>query len=76
MVHGHPSPPVLYTFPTNATPGDDRPNLIDSLTNFVLKAQENAIEHRGKFTIALSGGSLPNNLKKLVEVDGVQWDKW
>jgi hypothetical protein len=76
MVHGHPSPPVLYTFPTEHKQGDTRPSLIDSLTNFVLKAEQNAIEHRGKFTIALSGGSLPNNLKKLVDAEGVQWDKW
>lgn len=76
MVHGHPSPPVLYTFPTEHKEGDTRPSLIDSLTNFVLKAEQNAIEHRGKFTIALSGGSLPNNLKKLVDAEGVQWDKW
>lgn len=49
---------------------------MDSLANFVVKAQKDAIEKRGKFTLALSGGSLPNNLKGLIGQEGVQWDKW
>jgi 6-phosphogluconolactonase len=49
---------------------------VDSLANFVVKAQKDAIEKRGKFTLALSGGSLPNNLKGLIGQEGVQWDKW
>ncbi|KAL7423842.1 suppressor of los1-1 [Cryptotrichosporon argae] len=69
MVQGQASVPVLYTF-------DGLENLTSSLANFVRKAQSDAIEHRGVFTIALSGGSLPNNLKPLVGLDGIQWDKW
>ncbi len=64
-----PAPPVLYSFPTTE-------NLVSSLANFVIKAQKDAIEKRGKFTLALSGGSLPNNLKGLVGQEGVHWDKW
>lgn len=63
------APPVLYTF-------DDSSKLQNSLANFVLKAQTDAINHRGTFTIALSGGSLPNQLKPLAEMEGVAWDKW
>ncbi len=64
-----PAPPVFYSFPSPS-------KLVDSLANFVVKAQNDAIDKRGKFTLALSGGSLPNNLKGLVGQQGVQWDKW
>lgn len=63
------SPPVLYTF-------DDSSHLQNSLANFISKAQNDAIGKRGSFTIALSGGSLPNNLKPLTEIKEIQWDKW
>ncbi|WVN90246.1 6-phosphogluconolactonase [Cryptococcus depauperatus CBS 7841] len=63
------APPVLYSF-------DNTEELQSSLANFILKAQTAAIEHRGIFTIALSGGSLPNNLKPLSSLKGIHWDKW
>lgn len=61
--------PVLYSF-------EDVPKLTESLANFVTKAQSDAIAKRGIFTIALSGGSLPNNLRALIDKDDIQWDKW
>jgi 6-phosphogluconolactonase len=61
--------PVLYKYP-------GAPELQSSLANFILKAQTDAIAKRDKFTIALSGGSLPDNLSKLKDVEGIQWDKW
>ncbi|TXT14766.1 uncharacterized protein COLE_00959 [Cutaneotrichosporon oleaginosum] len=64
-----PSVPVLYTF-------EDSTELQSSLADFILSAQNDAIAQRGKFTIALSGGSLPNNLKPLAALKDVQWDKW
>jgi len=64
-----PSAPVLYRFPEVS-------DLTSSLANFIRKAQTDAIAKRGQFTIALSGGSLPNNLKPLAELNGIQWDKW
>lgn len=64
-----PAPPVFYSFPDNN-------HLVESLANFVIKAQNDAIDKRGKFTLALSGGSLPNNLRGLAGQQGVQWDKW
>ena len=69
MPTGATAPPVLYTFP-------ELPDLTSSLANFILKAQNDAIAKRGSFTIALSGGSLPNNLKPLTKLDEIQWDKW
>ncbi|OCF54828.1 6-phosphogluconolactonase [Kwoniella mangroviensis CBS 10435] len=64
-----PAPPVFYSFPKVDV-------LQDSLANFVVKAQRDAVEKRGKFTIALSRGSLAANLKGLVGQENVQWDKW
>lgn len=48
----------------------------DSLANFVIKAQRDAVDKRGKFTLALSGGSLAANLRGLADQENVQWDKW
>ncbi|GFZ45123.1 6-phosphogluconolactonase-like protein 1 [Saitozyma sp. JCM 24511] len=64
-----PAPPVFYSFQNNDI-------LVDSLANFVVKAQRDAVEKRGKFTIALSRGSLAANLRGLVGQENVQWDKW
>ncbi|WVN85082.1 6-phosphogluconolactonase [Cryptococcus depauperatus CBS 7841] len=64
-----PAPPVFYSF-------RDTEVLIDSLANFVIKAQRDAVEKRGKFSIALSRGSLAANLRGLVGQENVQWDKW
>lgn len=66
---GTPAAPVVYTFP-------EVPSLQESLANFIVKAQTDAIAKRGRFTIALSGGSLPNNLKPLVNHKDIEWDKW
>ncbi|KAK8858638.1 6-phosphogluconolactonase [Kwoniella newhampshirensis] len=64
-----PAPPVFYSFNTTDV-------LVDSLANFVVKAQRDAVEKRGKFTIALSRGTLAANLRGLVGQENVQWDKW
>ncbi|WOO81291.1 putative 6-phosphogluconolactonase [Vanrija pseudolonga] len=61
--------PVLYSF-------DAVPTLQKSLADFIVKAQAEAVAARGQFTIALSGGSLPNNLKPLADIPGIHWDKW
>lgn len=43
----------------------------------MIKAQDEAIAKRKKFTLAVSGGSLANQLVAgLSGRDGVQWDKW
>jgi 6-phosphogluconolactonase len=64
-----PAPPVFYSFKSNDI-------LVDSLANFVVKAQRDAVEKRGKFTIGLSRGTLAANLRGLVGQENVQWDKW
>ncbi|KAI0067890.1 6-phosphogluconolactonase [Artomyces pyxidatus] len=64
-----PAAPVLYSFPST---GD----LSNSLADFILKAQREALEKRGKFTIAISGGSLPKTLTALIDKPGIKWNKW
>jgi 6-phosphogluconolactonase len=51
----------------------DIPSLLCAWVGQVAKA---SIAKSGKFTIALSGGSLPNNLVALSEQDGVDFSKW
>ncbi|KAG9000072.1 suppressor of los1-1 [Tulasnella sp. JGI-2019a] len=64
-----PATPVLYSFASTDI-------LVESLASFIIKTQHEAIEKKGKFTIALSGGSLPKMLKGLIGAEGVEYDKW
>ncbi|TCD67539.1 suppressor of los1-1 [Steccherinum ochraceum] len=64
-----PSAPILTSF-------SNPEELVDSLARFILKAQRESIEKKGKFTIAFSGGSLPAQLEGLIGRPGVKWDKW
>jgi len=64
-----PTPPILYSFSSSDA-------LVSSLASFILKAQHESIEKKNKFTIALSGGSLPKMLKGLIGAEGVEWEKW
>jgi Glucosamine-6-phosphate isomerases/6-phosphogluconolactonase len=68
-MHSPPNPPVLYSFSST----DD---VVQALANFILKAQKDALEKKDRFTIALSGGSLPKMLKGLIDLRGIKWDKW
>jgi len=61
--------PVLYSFAEPA-------QLISSLATFIIKAQTEAIDKKGKFSIAISGGSLPKHLAGLVGHPDAKWDKW
>jgi len=63
------SQPVVYSF-------SDIPRLSDSLAEYIIKAQTEAIEKRKRFTVAISGGSLPKTLTALLTKQGVKWDKW
>ena len=69
--HVHPPPhdPILLSFP-------DKEALTKSLAEFVGKAQRESIDKRGKFTVALSGGSLPKLLGGLVDASGIKWKNW
>lgn len=61
--------PILNSFASHEA-------LEEALVEFILKAQREAIEKKGRFSIALSGGSLPKKLSKLINNPRVKWDKW
>jgi len=61
--------PVVYSFSDTST-------LSDSLAEYILKAQRESIDKRGRFTVAITGGSLPKTLTALISKSGVRWDKW
>jgi len=61
--------PVLYSFPSV-----DKLN--DALAAYITKIQSEAVNKKGRFTIAISGGSLPKTLRGLIGRPGVTWDKW
>lgn len=61
--------PILLSFPTSDA-------LVDALATFVIKAQKEAVEKKGRFTVAISGGSLPKQLNALIDKPSVKWDKW
>ncbi|KAG8999828.1 suppressor of los1-1 [Tulasnella sp. 427] len=69
MLNAVPSQPILYSFP-------DADSLVKDLASFILKAQFEAIDKRGRFTLALSGGSLPKMLNGLIGNEQVEWEKW
>jgi len=69
MAHQPPSAPILLTFP-------DTDELVQDLAKFIIKAQKDAIDKKGRFTIALSGGSLPKMLRGLIENSAVKWKNW
>jgi 6-phosphogluconolactonase len=51
-------------------------NLASDVSAFVKAASEEAISERGKFVVALSGGSLPSNLLPLLQDVSVDFSKW
>ncbi|KAK4047866.1 suppressor of los1-1 [Microbotryomycetes sp. JL221] len=61
--------PVLYSWKTTD-------ELADGLASFVLAAQDEALKKSSTFKLAISGGSLPKSLGKLVDRPDVKWDKW
>lgn len=61
--------PVLHSFA-------DPAQLIRSLADYIIKAQTEAIDKKNKFSIAISGGSLPKQLAGLVGHPAAKWDKW
>ncbi|GAA5959835.1 hypothetical protein JCM21900_005246 [Sporobolomyces salmonicolor] len=66
-------PPVLFSFSNT----HNLQEVADAINTFVIEAQTQSIERRGKFIVALSGGDLPQLLAQaLVADDRVEWDKW
>ncbi|KAH7883917.1 hypothetical protein F5I97DRAFT_1969191 [Phlebopus sp. FC_14] len=68
-MHQPPSPPSLFSFSSSA-------ELTESLASFIVKAQKESIDKKGRFSVALSGGSLPKQLNGLINNPAVKWDKW
>ncbi|KAK7058241.1 suppressor of los1-1 [Paramarasmius palmivorus] len=68
-VHHPPNPPVVHSFPSSDA-------LVESLAAFVIHAQKDAIDKKGRFTLAISGGSLPKMLRGLIGNPSVKWDLW
>lgn len=68
-MHAVPATPVLYV-------QNNSEDVVRALAEYVLQAQKEAVEKKGRFTVALSGGSLPKNLRGLIGMEGVNWDKW
>lgn len=66
---GQATQPILYSFSSTD-------KLVEALAQFIIKVQKDAIDKKGRFTIALSGGSLPKQLKGLIGREGVKWEKW
>ncbi|PSR71316.1 hypothetical protein PHLCEN_2v12830 [Hermanssonia centrifuga] len=64
-----PSAPILCSFANSD-------ELVESLAHFIIKAQKESVQRKGKFTVAVSGGSLPQQLNGLIGKPGVKWDKW
>jgi 6-phosphogluconolactonase len=69
MAHHSPNPAILNSF-ANAD------EIVDSLAFFIASAQKEAIDKKGRFTVALSGGSLPKMLRGLIGNPSIKWDKW
>jgi 6-phosphogluconolactonase len=63
------SDPIFYSFSNT----DDLQN---ALASFIAKAQTKSISEREKFSVAISGGSLPKMLSGLVGHPEIKWDKW
>ncbi|KAJ7225759.1 6-phosphogluconolactonase [Mycena pura] len=69
MAHPAPHPAILCSFA-------DADSIVESLAAFVVQAQKESIDKKGRFTVALSGGSLPKMLRGLIGNPAVKWDKW
>jgi 6-phosphogluconolactonase len=53
----------------------DKPALVARALELILSKLETAIEQRGQFTIALSGGSTPKPLYEAIATQKLPWDK-
>lgn len=53
----------------------DQPTLVARALELILSKLETAIEQRGRFTIALSGGSTPKPLYEAIATQKLPWDK-
>ncbi|KAI8049026.1 glucosamine-6-phosphate isomerases/6-phosphogluconolactonase-domain-containing protein [Syncephalis plumigaleata] len=67
--HDNPPPPIIYE-PTDFT---------GALADHVVKVAQEAIARHDRFTVAISGGSLPSQLSGLLQPairDTMDWSRW
>nr|CAG8433192.1 15336_t:CDS:2 [Entrophospora candida]CAG8566618.1 1497_t:CDS:2 [Entrophospora candida] len=66
-----PSPPKIQSFSSNQ-------NISEALSNMIVELSKKSIATRERFTIGLSGGSLPKilSLELKNRKDDIEWDKW
>lgn len=73
LYHPEPTKPLLHSFANKGA-------IKSPLAAYIFEIQKDAISKKGKFTIAVSGGSLPETLSELVgfELNGVKvgWEHW
>eukprot|EP00008_Paramoeba_atlantica_P006320 CAMPEP_0201492478 /NCGR_PEP_ID=MMETSP0151_2-20130828/33272_1 /ASSEMBLY_ACC=CAM_ASM_000257 /TAXON_ID=200890 /ORGANISM="Paramoeba atlantica, Strain 621/1 / CCAP 1560/9" /LENGTH=257 /DNA_ID=CAMNT_0047879313 /DNA_START=99 /DNA_END=872 /DNA_ORIENTATION=+ len=54
--------------------------LSQRVAEYILKKSNEAIQERGKFSVAFSGGSLPSLVARFLKespfADSIEWDKW
>ncbi|ESW08480.1 hypothetical protein PHAVU_009G049200 [Phaseolus vulgaris] len=71
------SMPETKKFAIEIFEGEDL--LVDSLAKYVVDLSNKFTSKRGAFTVCLSGGSMIEYLRKLLEspyVDSIEWSKW
>lgn len=64
-----PQPPLVHSFAA----ADE---LKASLAKYIIDAQTDAINKKDRFSVAISGGSLPKMLSGLIGNKDVKWNKW
>ncbi|KAJ0248631.1 6-phosphogluconolactonase 3 [Hirschfeldia incana] len=55
---------------------DNEENLAIDLAKYTADLSDKFCKERGAFTVVVSGGSLIKSLRKLVEVDSIDWSRW
>ncbi|KAG2240217.1 hypothetical protein Bca4012_014755 [Brassica carinata] len=55
---------------------DAEENLAIDLAKYTADLSDKFCKERGAFTVVVSGGSLIKSLRKLVEVDSIDWSRW
>ncbi|KAG2239437.1 hypothetical protein Bca4012_079332 [Brassica carinata] len=55
---------------------DTEENLAIDLAKYTADLSDKFCKERGAFTVVVSGGSLIKSLRKLVEVDSIDWSRW
>jgi len=63
------NPPILHSFKSTDA-------VVIAVAAFIARLQTEAIHKKGKFSLAISGGSMPKLLRGLITRTDIKWDKW